>query len=113
MIVLITLCRFLETKMVIWKEREHDLDDVQATNSTNTILALRECGILKFFRILDTRDHVRLLDHLIWMWGPEQQHFQVGTHILTLDVEDIYYLIDLLRQGNPMFDLGAQAHVGG
>ena len=34
------------------------------------------------------------------MWDLEQQHFQVGTHILTLDVEDIYFLTGISRHGS-------------
>ena len=100
MVFSITLCRFLETKMVIWKEREHELDDAQAVNNPNTILSLRECALLKLFRIPGMRTHVHLLEHLIRMWDPEQQHFQVGTHILTLDVEDIYFLTEISGKEN-------------
>ena len=32
------------------------------------------------------------------MWNPEHQHFEVGPHILTIEVEDIYFLIGLSRQ---------------
>ena len=46
--------------------------------------------------------HVRLLDHLIQMWDLDQQHFQVGTHILTIDVEDIYFLNGLSMRGSPL-----------
>ena len=83
--------------MVIWKEREHELDDAQATNDPNSARALRECRLLKFFQIPRMRTQVRLLDHLIQMWDPKQQHFQVGIHILTFYVEDIYFLTVLSR----------------
>ena len=36
------------------------------------------------------------------MWNPEQQHFEVGSHILIVEVEDIYFLTGLLRQGAPI-----------
>ena len=81
---------------------DHELYDAQATNDPNTILYLRECGILNFFQIPWMRDHVHLLEHLIQMWDPEQQHFQFGTHILTLYVEDICFLIKISRRGNPV-----------
>ena len=35
--------------------------------------------------------HERLLENILWMWNPEQQHFEVGAHILTVEVEDIYF----------------------
>ena len=33
------------------------------------------------------------------MWNPEQQHFEVGAHILIVEVEDIYFLTGLSRWG--------------
>ena len=43
--------------------------------------------------------HERLLEHILWMWNPQQQHFEVGAHILTVEVEDIYFLTGLSRWG--------------
>ena len=92
--------RYWTNKMVIWKEHEHKLDDDQAANDPMTVRVLRECGLLKYFTVSGITDHVRLLDHLIRMWDSYQQHFQVGTHILTIDVEDIYFLTRLSRRGS-------------
>ena len=89
-------------KMVIWKEREHELDDNQATNDPMTVRDLRECGLLKYFRVPGMRAYLWLLEYLIQMWDPSQQHFQFGTHILTIEVEYIYFLIKLSRKGIPM-----------
>ena len=36
------------------------------------------------------------------MWNPEQQYFKVGAHILIVEVEDIYFLTRLSRQGAPI-----------
>ena len=94
--------RYWTKKMVIWKEREHKLDDAQAANDPMAIRALREGGLLKYFRVSGMRSHVCLLDHLIWMWDPDQQHFQVGAHILTIDVEEIYFLNGLSGRGRPI-----------
>ena len=33
------------------------------------------------------------------MWNLEQQYFEVGAHVLTIEVEDIYFLPGLSRQG--------------
>ena len=40
----------LDQKMVIWKERKHDLDDVVVTGDTGCVAALWGCGLLKFFK---------------------------------------------------------------
>ena len=66
------------------------------------IAALRDCGLLKFFHTPSMVSHEPLLDHILRMWNLEQQYFEVGAHILTIEVEDIYFLTCLLRQGAPI-----------
>ena len=81
--------RYLTPKIVIWKEKEYELYDTQAANDPMIVISLRECGLLKYFRVVAMRAYVQLLGYLIQMWDLDQQHFQVGTHILTIDVEEI------------------------
>ena len=71
--------------MVIWKERTHD-----------------DYGILNFFQTPSMVSHERLLEHILRMWNKEQQYFEVGAHILTVEVEDIYFLTGLSRRGAPI-----------
>ena len=92
--------RYLKQIMVIWKEHEHELGDSQVTNNPNMVMSLRECGVLKYYIVLGMRAHVHLLDHLTRMWDLEKQHFQVVTHILTIYVEDIYFLTEISRIGS-------------
>jgi hypothetical protein len=82
-----------------WREREHE-DDNATENHPSTLAALRYCGLLKYFRISGMRDQVRLLEHLVRMWDPDQQVFNVGAHTLMIDIEDIYFLTGLSRQGS-------------
>ena len=51
--------------------------------------------------------HERLLEHILRMWNPEQQYFEVGAHILTVEVEDIYFLTGFLRRGAPISLIGS------
>ena len=88
--------------MVIWKEREHETVDFQTVSDLATIEALQNCELLKYFRVPGMKEYIRLLECIIDMWDPEQQHFVVGTHILTIDIEDIYFLIGLSRRGRPL-----------
>ena len=88
--------------MVIWKERQHDNDDAFTERNAGCIAALRDCGLLKFFQTPSMVSHERLLEHILRMWNLEQQHFEVGAHILTVEVEDIYFLTGLSRQGAPI-----------
>jgi hypothetical protein len=85
--------------MLEWREREHEEDDAIVGNDPGTVAALRECGLLKFFRIPGMRAQLRLLEYLVHMWDVDQQLFHVGVHTLTLDIEDIYFLTGLSRRG--------------
>jgi hypothetical protein len=83
-----------------WHEREHEEDDDIVGNNLGTISSLRNCGLLKFFRIPGMRAQVRLLEYLIHMWDVDQQVFHVGVHTsFCLDIEDIYFLEGLSRCG--------------
>jgi hypothetical protein len=83
-----------------WREREHEEDNTNAKNHPQTIVALRNCGLLKYFRIPGMRAQVRLLEYLIRMWDPDQQVFIVGAHTLTIDIKEIYFLTRLSRRGS-------------
>jgi hypothetical protein len=63
-------------------------------------MALRQCGLLKFFKIQGMRAQLRLLEYLVHMWDVNEQAFHVGAHILMIDIEDIYFLTGLSRRGS-------------
>ena len=79
-------------KMVFWNERKHEVDDVKDGADVVSISALWGCGLLKLFHDLSMRSHVRLLEYILRMWNPEQQYFKVWDHILTVEVQYIYFL---------------------
>ena len=93
--------------MVIWKERTHDNENAFAERNVGCISALRDCGLLNFFRIPSMVSHEWLLEHILQMWNPEQQYFKVGSDILTVEVEDIYFLTGLSRRGAPISLIGS------
>jgi hypothetical protein len=100
-IFICSLCRFTTIIMVIeWRGREHEDDNATTENHPTTLAALRDCGLLKYFHIPGMRAQVRLLEHLVWMWDPDQQVFNVGVHTLTIDNEDIYFLTGISRRGS-------------
>jgi hypothetical protein len=96
------------TMVLEWREREHEDDNNAAENHPATIAALRNCGLLKFFRIPGMRAQLPLLEHIIHMWDPDQQVFHVGMHTLTIDIEDIYFLTGLSRRGSHVTLTGAR-----
>jgi hypothetical protein len=55
-----------------WQEREHEEYNTNVENHPPTIAALRDCGLLKYFRIPGMRAQVRLLEYLVRMWDPDQ-----------------------------------------
>jgi hypothetical protein len=63
-------------------------------------MALRECGLLKFFKVQEMRAQLRLLEYLVHMWDVNEQYFHVGVHTLTLEIDDIYFLTGLSRRGS-------------
>ena len=73
-----------------------------------SITSLQGCSLLKLFNAPSMVSHVQLLEHILWMWNPEQQHFEVGPHILTIEVEDIYFLTGFSRRGEPISLRGSQ-----
>ena len=83
-----------------WREREHEEDNINTKNHPPTIAALRDCGLLKYFRIPGMRAQVWLLEYLVRMWDPDQQVFIVGAHTLATDIKDIYFLTGLSRHGS-------------
>ena len=88
--------------MVIWKEREHEFLDAQEVNDPDTIEALWNCKLLKYFRIPGMKAHVRLLEYIINMSDPDPEHFVVGVDILPIEIEDIYFLTSLCMRGSPV-----------
>ena len=88
--------------MVVWKEQKHDNDDAFVEGNERCIDTLRGCGLLKFFCTPGMVSHERLLEYILHMWNLEQQYFEVGAHVLIIEVEDIYFLTGLSRWGAPI-----------
>jgi hypothetical protein len=54
--------------MIEWKECEHELDDIAALQNPQTRDALRNCGLLKYFKLQKMKKEVLLLEYLIGLW---------------------------------------------
>ena len=61
--------------------------------------ALRACRIYKFLCLGDLRAKPRLLQMLVDYWDPESESFQIDGMSLTIEVEEIYFITGLSRQG--------------
>jgi hypothetical protein len=85
--------------MLKWSEREHEEEYYFVGNDPGIVMALRQCGLLKFFKIQGMRAQLRLLEYLVHMWDVNEKEFHVGFHTLTIDIEDIYFLTGLSHHG--------------
>ena len=65
----------------------------------DTVDTLRQCGLLKYFRISSMRSETSLLQLPIGYWDPNRLLFMVDDKPLPLELEDIYFLIGLSRWG--------------
>jgi hypothetical protein len=88
--------------MIEWKEREHEIDDLDALRSPCTWAALRACVLLKFFKLQKMKE-ILLLEHMIGLWDVADQGFLIGTQLLTIELEDVYFLTGLSKRGVPIY----------
>lgn len=88
--------------MIEWKEIEHEAEELVALHDHPSLLALWNCGLLKFFKTHSMRRQARLLEYLVERWDPEIQAFQIGLHTLEIELEDIYFITGLSKRGATM-----------
>jgi hypothetical protein len=88
--------------MIEWKEREHEMDDLAALRSPRTRAILRACGLLKFFKLQKMKREMLLFEHMIVLWDVAEQGFRIGAQLLTIELEDVYFLTGLSKRGVPI-----------
>lgn len=62
------------------------MEDITYLHELKTVEALRNYGLLIFFKTQGMMKKVLLLEHLINMWDGNDQVFHVGPHILCIDI---------------------------
>lgn len=82
-----------------WKGRGHEVEDHQVAQSDKCINALRDYGLLKFFRTSGLRDQNELLEYLVGLWDVSRKIFIIGDQELEIEISDIYFIIVLSRRG--------------
>jgi hypothetical protein len=88
--------------MIEWKEHEHEFDDIASLQIPQERAAFKNCGLLKYFKIHNMRKEVLLLEYLIGLWDNVEQAFFIGTHMLDIELDDVYFLTGLLRREAPI-----------
>ena len=87
---------------ITWREREHEEQDMVALNDPGTVEALKNCGLLKYFRLSGMRQQIELLQFLVHAWDPTDQVFHIRDKVVPITIDDIYFLTGLSRRGAPI-----------
>ena len=88
--------------MITWREREHEEKYMIALNDPGTVRALRDCELLKYFKLSGMRQQIELLEFLVRAWDPGIEAFHIKNQVLSIIVEDVYFLTGLSRRGLPI-----------
>lgn len=71
-------------------------------NDSGTVEALKNCGLLKYFRLFGMRQQSELLQFLVHAWDSIDQAFHIRDKVFPILIHDVYFLIELLRCGAPI-----------
>jgi hypothetical protein len=67
---------------------------------------LQSCGLLGYFKLQNMRKEVLLLEYLIGLWDDVEKEFRIGPHMLKIELDDVYFLMELSRRGDPILLFG-------
>jgi hypothetical protein len=87
---------------VQWREREHEASNELVATNLNVVAVLTQCRLVKFFLCLFMHAQPRLLNALVDYWHPDVEAFMLEGKSLVPTIEDIYFLTDLSRRGEPV-----------
>ena len=65
------------------------MDDLATLRGPRMRASLWACGLLKFFKLQKMKREMYLLEHMIGLWDVAEQGFQIGTQLLTIELEDV------------------------
>jgi len=82
-----------------WREREHETLDNEVIENDQALEALRQCRLKKFFEMNGMHAQPWMLEMLVGYWDPNVEAFMLDGNPLRIEVEDIYFLTVLSRQG--------------
>ena len=71
-------------------------------NDPGTVRALRDCGLLKYFKLSGMRQQIELLEFLVHAWDPKIEAFHIKNQVVPITIEDVYFLTGLSRRGFPI-----------
>ena len=71
-------------------------------NDPGIVEALKNCGLLKYFRLSRMRQQIELLQFLVHTWDLTDQDFHIGDKVFPIMIDDVYFLTRLSRRGAPI-----------
>ena len=78
-----------------WREREHDEVEEAVRADLMAQQSLRACGLYNFWCLGGLRAKPGLLQMLVDYRDPDSESFWLDAMSLTIEVEDIYFIIGL------------------
>ena len=69
---------------VTWREREHEEKDMISLNDLGTVRALRDCGLLKYFKLSSMRQQIELLEFLVRAWHSAIEEFHIKNQVFSI-----------------------------
>ena len=82
-----------------WREREHGDVEEAVQGDLMAQQALHACGLYKFWCLGSLRAKPRILQMLVDYWDPDSESFHIDGMSLSIEIEDIYFIIGLSRRG--------------
>ena len=79
---------------ITWQEREHEEQDMISLNNQGTVEALKNCGLLKYFRLSGMRQQIELCSSLFMHGIREIRLFTLGTRWSLLPLMIFNFLLD-------------------
>jgi hypothetical protein len=76
-----------------WREREHEEVDVAVERDLGAQMALKICGLYKFWALKGMRARVRLLEMLVDYWDPDSESFNLDGKPLRIEVRIYTFLL--------------------
>jgi hypothetical protein len=61
--------------MIDWKENDHEFNDIISLQDPQERVDLRNCILLKYFKLQNMRKKVLLLEYLIGLWDDGEKAF--------------------------------------
>lgn len=85
--------------MILWRERDHDSEEIQMLNDLAWIIYLHRFGLMKYARLDLMKGQEELLSWIIQRWDEHQCVFQIRDHEIMIERYDIYFMMGLSCRG--------------